>query len=74
MSPRRVLKLLQQPEVSVLFVLDRLIIYFFSVIISVVSVPSPPIIFHANRPFLFYIEDNDGIILFVGRCLEPSTD
>uniref|UniRef100_A0A182ILB3 Serpin domain-containing protein n=1 Tax=Anopheles atroparvus TaxID=41427 RepID=A0A182ILB3_ANOAO len=33
-----------------------------------------PIVFHANRPFVFYIHDQEtDTILFVGKVMDPST-
>jgi serpin B len=44
-------------------------------IIRKTSMPAPPIIFNANRPFVFMInEEKTGNILFLGRVLNPSND
>ena len=44
-----------------------------SVIIRVTSLPMNPTIFNANRPFLFFImDDQTKSILFLGRLGDPS--
>jgi serpin B len=43
--------------------------------IKTTSMPTPPIIFNANRPFVFMInEEKTGNILFLGRVLNPKND
>jgi serpin B len=41
--------------------------------ITMVREPPQPQLFTVNRPFLFYIaDDNTGAILFAGRISDPS--
>ncbi|MDO5562131.1 MAG: serpin family protein [Synergistaceae bacterium] len=45
-----------------------------AVILSKMSMPAPdpPIIFRADRPFIYVIKDNEtGVILFIGRFVKP---
>jgi serpin B len=35
--------------------------------------PPPHVVFHVNKPFLYFIKDNTGAILFMGRIDDPST-
>ncbi len=43
------------------------------VIMEAAAAPSPPVVFRADRPFLFLIRDvKHGTILFLGRLTDPS--
>lgn len=43
------------------------------VIVGTTSVPvDPPIPFHVDRPFLFFIRDQNGAVLFSGHVVDPS--
>jgi serpin B len=46
-----------------------------SVEIGVTSIgPSQPVVMKVDRPFLFFIhEKNSGLILFVGKVMEPES-
>jgi serpin B len=35
--------------------------------------PPPHVVFHVNKPFLYFIKDSTGAILFMGRIDDPST-
>lgn len=42
------------------------------VVVGVRSLPPPPVIFRADRPFVFLIRDREsGAILFLGQLIEP---
>lgn len=43
------------------------------VIVGTTSLPvDPPIPFHVDRPFLFFIRDQNGAVLFSGHVVDPS--
>lgn len=43
------------------------------VIVGTTSLPvDPPIPFHVDRPFLFFIRDQNGVVLFSGHVVDPS--
>jgi serpin B len=45
-----------------------------AIVLGTRSVPPPPKIFRADRPFLFLIRDQQtGSILFIGRLVDPSS-
>jgi len=44
-----------------------------AVIVGLKSIPAPPEVFRADRPFIFIIQENStGSILFMGRVSDPS--
>jgi serpin B len=44
-----------------------------AVVVGARSVAAPPVVFRADRPFLFIIQENStGSILFMGRVNEPE--
>ena len=43
-----------------------------AVIIADSSIPDEPVSFAADRPFLFFIRDASGLILFAGQVMDPS--
>ncbi len=43
-----------------------------AVVMTLGSVPMTPIPFIIDRPFLFFIRDTTGLILFVGQVLDPT--
>ena len=44
-----------------------------AVVMGVRGMPSPPVVFRADHPFLFLIQDKrNGSVLFMGRVVEPS--
>ncbi|MHC4552783.1 MAG: serpin family protein [Planctomycetota bacterium] len=44
-----------------------------AVVVGLRSMPTPPPVFRADRPFVFVIKDNNsGSILFVGRVTDPT--
>jgi len=43
-----------------------------AVVLTAGSVPDPPIPFTVDRPFLFFIRDTTGLILFAGQVVDAS--
>jgi serine protease inhibitor len=35
-------------------------------------VPATPVPFTGDRPFLFYIQDKTGLVLFTGQVVDPT--
>ncbi|MBN2591300.1 MAG: serpin family protein [Sedimentisphaerales bacterium] len=46
-----------------------------AVVMKMLSIPSPPSVFRADRPFIFMIRDNaTQSILFIGRVVNPTSE
>jgi serpin B len=43
-----------------------------AVVLTAGAIPDPPIPFAVDRPFIFFIRDATGLILFAGQVVDPS--
>ena len=44
-----------------------------AVVLTAGAIPDPPVAFTVDRPFIFFIRDATGLILFTGQVVDPST-
>ena len=43
-----------------------------AVILTLRGLPDSPVLFTVDRPFIFFIRDTTGLLLFVGQVVDPT--